>query len=151
MSSLDPIISADLVRARAELAALSTALASARGDITWIANNLGATRSELAAARNEIAAGTASSPIKSVQRGIATMTPSSGGFRTLTVNVAAVNTAKSILNVTGMQGVRYENTTPIPGYAQITSSTTIMFSVGYDLISGYFSPTYWGWELVEYK
>ncbi|MGQ8878806.1 hypothetical protein ACUTR7_14955 [Delftia sp. NA_296.1] len=151
MSSLDPIISADLVRARAELAAVSTALASARGDITWIANNLGATRSELAAARNEIAAGAASSPIKNVQRGVGHISKiSSTGIKSFTLAIAAVNPAKCAISLLGVEGVFAGNRRD--GLLRLSSASTLEFWMTDYL---YNQPDHtdvrFSWEVVEYK
>ncbi len=152
MSSLDPIISADLVRTRAELAAVTTALANARSDIAGVANILNVTRNELAAARNEIAGVGASSVIKSVQRGVAMISPAiNPGVPGLTVYVAAVTPAKCMLNITGMNGLRFEPYTYVPAHAQLTSATTIQLTLSVPAIQGYASNFYLGWELLEFK
>jgi len=153
MSSMDAVISNDVVRARAELAALTTGLANARNEIAAVSNTLIVTRSELAAARNEIAAGSASSPIRSVQRGVALITtptpPASIGG--LTVYVAAVNPAKCMLNVTGFSGYTYDPYAPHQAHAQLTSATTIQLTLAVPIRSGYSSYFYMAWELVEFK
>ncbi|WP_338498018.1 hypothetical protein [Delftia tsuruhatensis] len=152
MSSLDPIISADLVRARAELAAVSTALATARGDITWIANNLGATRSELAAARNEIAAGAASSPIKNVQRGVGYISKvTNSGIKSFTLTIAAVNPAKCAINILGVEG-SYLSGKPREGSLRLSSATTLEFwMTDYLYNDSTHSDVRFSWEVVEYK
>lgn len=152
MSSLDPIISADLVRTRAELAAVATALANARNEITGVANIMNVTRNELAAARNEIAGVGASSVIKSVQRGVAMILPTTNpGVSLFTVQVAAVTPAKCMLNITGMSGLRYDPYTYVPAHAQLTSATTIQLMLSVPAIQGYASNYYLGWELLEFK
>lgn len=151
MSSLDPIISADLVRARAELAAVSTALASARNEIAGVANILNLTRNELAAARNEIAAGAASSPIKNVQRGVGYISKvTNNGTKSFTLAIAAVNPAKCAINLLGVEGVftgvRRE------GSLRLSSASTLEFwMTDYVYNQPDYSDVRFSWEVVEYK
>jgi len=152
MSSLDPIISADLVRTRAELAAVTTALANARNEIAGVANVMNATRSELAAARNEIAGVGASSSIKSVQRGVLELPPYAGGtIDYLDIAVAAVNPARAIVNFAGFNGVIANNgvqsANPIMLFLFSASSIRARWSVN----SSYGWAMRISWELVEYK
>ncbi|MCO5339246.1 hypothetical protein [Delftia tsuruhatensis] len=159
MSSLDPIISADLVRTRAELAAVTTALANARNEIAGVAYVMNVTRNELAAARNEIAgvnvAVGGNSVIKSVQRGVAVIPPvDNPGQGSLTVAVAAVNLDKCMLNITGMAGQQNSGSSvvvPVPGYARLTSSTTIQLTLTRNIMYGSSPPFYMCWEIVEFK
>ncbi|MBK0114714.1 MULTISPECIES: hypothetical protein [unclassified Delftia] len=150
MSSLDPIISADLVRARAEVAALTADLSGARSEITWIGNVLNATRSELAAARNEIAAGTASSPIKSVQRGVIVISNLSV---TNTVNVGWVNLNKCVLRNLGWIGYLAQNgiSASNPVMLQMLNNSQIQaeITMTYGTTGIYNGKV--SWELVEYK
>ncbi|MCG8990628.1 hypothetical protein MI467_27630 [Delftia acidovorans] len=144
MSSLDPIISADLVRTRAELAAVSTALASARSEIA-------AARNEIGLARNEIAAGAASSPIKNVQRGVGYISKvTNSGSRSFTLAIAAVNPAKCAINLLGVEGFFADRRRE--GSLRLSSATTLEFwmtdPIFNDNVSG---DVRYSWEVVEYK
>lgn len=149
MSSLDPIISADLVRTRAELAAVSTALASARNEIAGVAAVMNATRSELAAARNEIAGVGASSNVKSIQRGVIELVPSA--YTTTVINVGWVDLNKCTLRTLGYVGVmgssdnRFSNSVMV----KMLNNSQIQAEVTYAGASNV--NTRVSWELVEYK
>ncbi|ATH13824.1 hypothetical protein CHL79_16025 [Delftia acidovorans] len=152
MSSLDPIISADLVRTRAELAAVTTALANARNEIAGVANVMNATRSELAAARNEIAGVGASSIIKSVQRGVLELPPYAGGnIDYLDIAVSAVNPARAVVNFGGFNGVHAPSGVHAANPIMVTLFSATSIRARWTLnMTGMFGMRV-SWELVEYK
>jgi len=130
--SLDAVISADLVKTRAEIAALGTAVAAAR--------------SEIASLNSQV---TGSSVIKSVQRGLITFVAQ--GPTELIINVAPVNLSKSVLRSLGSQGFF------LSGDVYYPYDTFIQLLSGNQIKASAFQPSWWwsqakvSWELVEYK
>lgn len=130
--SLDAVISADLVKTRAEVAALSSAVASARNEIAGLTTQI-----------------SGSSIIKSVQRGLITFVVD--GPTELTINIVPVNPARSVLHNLGSQGFRSIGETYYP------YDTFIQLSSGNQIKAFAFQPSWWwsqakvSWELVEYK
>ena len=83
--SLDAVISADLVQARAELAALNSSMAAARSEIAGLSTQVNS-----------------SSVIKSVQRGIVSIL-STAPYATV-ISIATVNPSKCLVSFLGSTG-----------------------------------------------
>lgn len=135
--SLDAVISADLVKTRAEIAALSSAVAAARNEIAGL--------------NTQVAGG---SVIRSVQRGQITIPmPSSGSTPKLTVNVASVNPIKSVLHYLGNIGIKhYSNSSVFNGaMVALVSATQIEITPTVAPENGYTPGVTVSWELVEFK
>jgi hypothetical protein len=135
--SLDAVISADLVRTRAEIAALTSSVAAARSEIAGLNNQVNG-----------------STVIKSVQRGRIDIPAISGGsIPRVLVSISPVNPAKASMTYLGSTGVRVWNsegmfnggTVALISGNQIEGTCTLGPSISYG--SG-FSVS---WELVEYK
>ncbi|MEE9872112.1 MULTISPECIES: hypothetical protein [Delftia] len=134
--SLDAVISADLVKTRADIAALSSAVA--------------ATRSEVAGLTIQMSNGSA---IKSIQRGIIIVAPIEKSIGR-TIAVAAVNPSKSQLNLLGICGYGYSSTSIagcFNGRIQLISSTSLEVRFGSYAWTGETTELSCSWELVEYK
>lgn len=78
------------------------------------------------------------SPIKSIQRGVVTLTGTSA-----TVTVAAVNTGKAYLNIVGIT-VNVSNVLGTFAKGVVTNSTTLTFTVVVN-----YGPVDVSWELIE--
>ena len=126
--SLDAVISADLVKTRAEIAALNSAVVAAR--------------SEIASLNVQV---NSNSVIKSVQRGVIEISSS------IVENIAtitAVNPAKASLQLLGCRGYMYGAGGSSHGMIQLLSPTQVRAwwtstSVGESIKIS--------WELVEFK
>jgi hypothetical protein len=130
--SLDAVISADMVKTRAEIAALSSAVAAARNEIAGLNTQI-----------------SGSSIIKSVQRGLITFV--TDGPTELTISIAPVNPAKSVLHSLGSQGFWQSGETyyPYDTFIQLLSGNQIKASAYWR--SWWWSQAKVSWELVEYK
>ncbi|MEQ6306637.1 hypothetical protein ABN448_05400 [Delftia acidovorans] len=135
--SLDAVISADLVKTRAEIAAVSNVLAATRNEISGLNTQL-----------------TSNSHIKSIQRGVIDM----GSILTKTVSITAVTPGKSSLKSLGNTGAFYSNVSTSQGtYGVFTSNSVMLELVNGNQIkaTGILQTPYYStlvsWELVEYK
>ncbi|CAB5719345.1 Uncharacterised protein [Delftia tsuruhatensis] len=135
--SLDAVISADLVKTRAEIAALSSAVAVARNEISGLNTQL-----------------TSNSHIKSIQRGVIDM----GSVLTRTVSITAVTPGKSSLKNLGNTGAFYSSVFTSQGNNSVFSSNSVMLELvngnqikATGIVATPYYNTLVSWELVEYK
>jgi len=92
--------------------------------------------------------------IKSIQRGIITLSGGTLGGGTSSSTISSVNTDKSILYLLGYSTAS-TNTIQDDGinrmaYLTLTNSTTITASGADNTFSVYYHPLYVSWQLVEY-
>ncbi|WP_152683549.1 hypothetical protein [Delftia tsuruhatensis] len=139
--SLDAVISADLVKTRAEIAALGTAVAAARSEISGLNNQL-----------------SSSSTIKSIQRGVIDL----AGSLSKTASIIAVIPGKSALRNLGNTGA-FSSVSSVSSDGWAVYYTYASNTVMVELVNGSqikattplatASPygTQVSWELVEYK
>ncbi|MHC3432322.1 hypothetical protein [Delftia lacustris] len=130
--SLDAVISADLVKTRAEIAALSSAVASARSEIAGLTTQVNN-----------------SSVIKSVQRGIVSIV--SNTPNPTVISIATVNPSKCLVSFLGSNGyfamsdVSFANLTRMrlldSNRIEILRTVTGSSTTNVDL----------SWEVVEFK
>lgn len=139
MSSMEMVISSDLVRARAEIAALNQSLADARVEIATVDNRVQWLSSQVAN----------TGAVKSVQRGVVSMsgeTPS--GSNSVIVNVSPVTMERTSLHFIG--GAAFvSNGYGRFAYAKLINSSQIQFDWGNQVINA--TNILVSWELVEYK
>lgn len=132
--SLDAVISADLVKTRAEIAALSSAVSSARSEIAGVNIQI-----------------TSTSVIKSVQRGVISFLAS--GPNEVIVNIAAVNPSKSVLSLLGVisyiQSGDGSTAVPNPVMLQLLNENQLKANSLFGI--PWYSAPKASWELVEYK
>ncbi|EZP50352.1 hypothetical protein [Delftia sp. RIT313] len=135
--SLDAVISADLVKTRAEIAALNSSLAAARSEVAGLSNQV-----------------SSSTVIKSVQRGrIDTPANATGGTTRVVVSISPVNPAKASMTYLGSTGVRQWNNEGIlnGGTVALISGSQIEGTCTLPPYTGYGTGFSMSWELVEFK
>lgn len=135
--SLDAVISADLVKTRAEIAALTSSLAAARSAVAELSSQVNG-----------------STVIKSVQRGrIDIPAASSGSTSRVVVSISPVNPAKAALSYLGSTGVRQWNTEGMfnGGHVALISGTQIEGNCTLPPWAGAGTGFSMSWELVEFK
>lgn len=141
MSSMEMVISSDLVRARAEITALNQSLAAARTEIATVDNRVQWVSSQVAN----------TGAVKSVQRGIVSLAPFANGgpLPELIVNINPVTMDRAVLHLVGAPSwVAGGNCNYIN--AHLLNSSQIRFEWGMLFqISGINCRI--SWELLEYK
>ncbi|AOV01897.1 hypothetical protein N5K37_15270 [Delftia tsuruhatensis] len=131
--SLDAVISADLLRTRAEITALSTALAAARSEIAGLNTLM-----------------TGNSVIKSVQRG--TVSIHYNASDPTIINIAAVAPSKCLLSFLGSTG--YLISVPDYSFANLSRLRLLdstRLEVNRSTWGTYSSPVTLSWEVVEFN
>lgn len=139
MSGMEMVISSDLVRARAEIAALNQSLAAARTEIATVDNRVQWVSSQVAN----------TGAVKSVQRGVVSMNGSATtGTDSVIVNVSPVTMERASLHFIG--GAAFvSNGYGRFAYAKLINSSQIQFDWGNQITNSTFISV--SWELVEYK
>lgn len=135
--SLDAVISADLVKTRAEIAALSSAVAAALNEIAGLSTQI-----------------SGSSHIKSIQRGVIDMSSQA----TKTISITAVTPGKSLLKNLGNTGAFFSSVYTSQGASNVLSSNSVMLELvnsnqikANGTVQTPYYNTLVSWELVEYK
>lgn len=137
MSGMEMVISNDLLRARAEIAALNQGIASARAEIAVVKSGVDALGSQVGA----------TSVIKSVQRGLLMIAT---GTKETTINVGAVNMDKSSLQFVGAVGWS-DGSSINAGRIYLISPTQIHAIWSLAAGTGFPGGIQISWELIEYK
>lgn len=141
MSSMEMVISTDLVRARAEIAAMNLSLAAARAEIATVDNRVQWVSSQVAN----------TGVVKSLQRGIVSLAPFANGgpLPELIVNITPVTVDRAVLHLVGAPSwaaggnCNYIN-------AHLLNSSQIRFEWG-TLYQQSGINCRISWELLEYK
>lgn len=135
--SLDAVISADLVKTRAEIAALTSSLAAARSEVAGLSNQV-----------------SGSTAIKSIQRGrIDIPANAAGGTSRVVVSISPVNPAKASMTYLGSTGARVWNNESMlnGGTVALISGNQIEGTCTLPPWAGYGTGFSMSWELVEFK
>ncbi|WP_333907499.1 hypothetical protein [Delftia acidovorans] len=136
MSSMEMVISSDLVRARSEIAALNLSLAAARAEIATVDNRVQWVSGQVAN----------TGAVKSVQRGVVTM--QGAATDPVIVNVSPVAMERASLQIIGTVGL-VRNGYGRFGYAKLINSSQLLFDWSYAY--NFDLNVLVSWELVEYK
>jgi len=130
--SLDAVISADLVKTRAEIAALSSAVSSARSEIAGLTTQVNN-----------------SSVIKSVQRGIVSILYNA--TNPTVISIATVNPSKCLVSFLGSTGYYAASDSSFANLTRMRLLDSNRIEILRSTTGSYTSNVELSWEVVEFK